>query len=128
MSQVRKNNIREKNGIALEISDEKYYSLSSFEEELLTVLLGQEMYGLQICDLFEKASNGKRKIKISTLYPALNRLEQRELITSRMADRPKDSRGGARRKYFKISRKGAFVLAQRNQFLENLNRPQPAPA
>lgn len=123
MSKLRTHSISNKNEVTLDVSNEK---INSFEEELLTMLLGQEMYGLQICDLFEKASDGKRKIKVSTLYPALNRLEQRELITSRMADRPKDSKGGARRKYFRISHKGARVLTQRTQFLEKLSHLQPS--
>lgn len=99
--------------------------LSSFEEDLLNLLIGKQMYGLQISDAFEKISNGKRKISVSRLYPALNRLEQQGLITSRMAERPKDLKGGAKRKYFQITKKGTQVLNGVELYRQNLSQWQP---
>lgn len=102
--------------------------ISPIEEEVLTVLLGRELYGLQICEAFEQASNGKRRMSIGTLYPVLARLERKGLVTSRMAARPTDDKGGARRKYFQITRRGSHALAEADQFRKQLSEWQPMQA
>jgi PadR family transcriptional regulator, regulatory protein PadR len=99
--------------------------ISPLEEELLSVLLGRELYGLQICEAFEQVSNGKRRMSVGTLYPVLARLEQKGLVTSRMASRPTDSKGGARRKYFQITRRGSHALADADDFRKHLSAWQP---
>jgi DNA-binding PadR family transcriptional regulator len=101
-------------------------SISKFEEEILSLLVGQELYGLQIIQAFENASGGKRKVSIGSLYPTLSRLEEKGFITSRMADRPTDDKGGARRKYFKITRRGVFALTEAEQFRQRLSSWQVA--
>jgi DNA-binding PadR family transcriptional regulator len=105
--------------------NEEALNLTKLEEELLSLLAGKELYGLQICDAFEKASGGLRKVGVGTLYPTLNRMEKRGLIISRMEEHPRDGRGGARRKYFKITRHGIKALAVADQFRENLVTWQP---
>jgi PadR family transcriptional regulator, regulatory protein PadR len=102
--------------------------ISPLEEEILSVLLGRELYGLQICQAFEDASGGKRKMGAGTLYPILARLEKKGLVTSRMADRPTDSKGGAKRKYFQITRRGSVALADVDRFRSQLAIWQPANA
>lgn len=101
-------------------------SISKLEEELLSLLIGNERYGLEIIQAFEEVSGGKRKLSIGSLYPTLSRMEEKGLITSRMQDRPSDDKGGARRKYFRITRLGSRVLHQTEQFRESLTRWQPA--
>lgn len=101
-------------------------SLSKFEEEILNLLMGHELYGLQIIRAFDEASGGKRKISIGSLYPTLSRLEEKGLVTSRMVDRPSDDKGGARRKYFRITRRGAAVLLDAEDFRKKLGDWQPA--
>jgi PadR family transcriptional regulator, regulatory protein PadR len=101
-------------------------SLSKFEEEILSLLMGHELYGLQIIQAFEETSNGQRKVSIGSLYPTLSRLEEKGLVTSRMVDRPTDDKGGARRKYFRITRRGASVLLEADEFRRRLGDWQPA--
>lgn len=101
-------------------------SISKLEEELLSLLIGSERYGLEIIQAFEDVSGGKRKLSIGSLYPTLSRMEEKGLITSRMQDRPSDDKGGARRKYFRITRLGTRVLHQTEQFRDGLTRWQPA--
>ncbi len=102
--------------------------ISPLEEEVLSTLLGRELYGLQICEAFEQVSGGKRRMSVGTLYPVLARLEKKGLVSSRMASRPTDSRGGARRKYFQITRRGSHALAEADQFRKQLCEWQPAHA
>lgn len=60
---------------------EKPVRLSAIDEDILTVLLGREFYGLEILDEL----NQGRPITLSfgSLYPALNRLEKKGLISWR---------------------------------------------
>jgi PadR family transcriptional regulator, regulatory protein PadR len=83
--------------------------LSAIEEDLLTVLLGRELYGLDILDQL----NPGRPIGISfgSLYPALNRMEKKGFIEWRWGD-VQDGSGGARRKYYKVTGLGSSVLSE----------------
>lgn len=103
-------------------------TISKLEEELLILLLGEERYGLEIIQAFEDASDGKRKLSVGSLYPTLSRMEEKGLIKSRMEDRPSDDKGGARRKYFRITRLGSRVLAKTEEFRESLSHWKPAAA
>ncbi|HEY9647351.1 MAG TPA: helix-turn-helix transcriptional regulator, partial [Chroococcidiopsis sp.] len=80
------------NGSSATGSADDDITLSKLEEELLSLLVGRELYGLQITQAFEQVSRGKRKLSIGTLYPTLSRLEEKGLVSSRMADRPSDDK------------------------------------
>jgi PadR family transcriptional regulator, regulatory protein PadR len=81
--------------------------LSAIDEDVLTSLLGRELYGLEILDQL----NPGRPIplRFSSLYPALNRLEKKGMIAWRWGDEMDES-GGARRKYYKVTGLGATTL------------------
>jgi len=81
--------------------------LSAIDEDILTVLLGRELYGLGILDEL----NPGRPIPLSfgSLYPALNRLERKGFISWRWGDE-QEGTGGARRKYYKMTGLGLNAL------------------
>jgi PadR family transcriptional regulator, regulatory protein PadR len=106
--------------------DDDDMTISKLEEELLNLLIGSERYGLEIIKAFEDVSGGKRKLSVGSLYPTLSRMEEKGLITSHMEDRPSDDKGGARRKYFRITKLGIRVLAKTEQFREALHNWRPA--
>lgn len=102
-------------------------TISKLEEEILNVLAGKEkIYGLQIIEAFEASSNGKRNIGVGSLYPTLSRLEEKGLVTSWMEHRPTDDRGGARRKYFRITQLGLMVMTEAEKFRRKLYEWRPA--
>ncbi len=86
----------------------KPVKLSAIDEDLLTVLLGRELYGLAILDQLN-LDRPVGKLKFGSLYPALNRLEKKGLVSWRWGDEVEGS-GGARRKYYKITGLGARSL------------------
>lgn len=103
--------------------------LSALEEDILTVLLGQELYGLQICKAIAEASGGSQTLKVGSLYPSLHRLEKKEFVTSRMdANGDLKARGGNRRKYYRITGLGAKTLTQKQAIRQNLANWSPTPA
>jgi PadR family transcriptional regulator, regulatory protein PadR len=82
--------------------------LSAIEEDILTGMGSQELYGLEILDHL----NIGRSFELSfgSLYPALNRLDKKGFIKWRWGD-IQDGSGGARRKYYKVTRLGSTVLS-----------------
>ncbi|WAL61353.1 PadR family transcriptional regulator [Thermocoleostomius sinensis] len=101
-------------------------TISKLEEEILNLLAGKELYGLQIIEAFAESSSGKRTIGVGSLYPTLNRLEEKGLVNSWMKDRPADERGGARRKYFRITQLGLMVMTEAEKFRRKLYEWRPA--
>lgn len=87
----------------------EHIKLSSTDEDVLTALLGREMYGLEMLEVL----NDGRPIQLgfSSLYPALNRLEKKGLISWRWGDENEVS-GGARRKYYKVEALGEKTLRE----------------
>jgi PadR family transcriptional regulator, regulatory protein PadR len=89
----------------------QYQSLSSVEEYILTVLDGNELYGLDILAAIASGTGGRFQLSAGTLYPTLRRLEKEGLVQSRWGDQEEGS-GGARRKYYRQTPKGAAALGE----------------
>lgn len=89
--------------------DEEILNLSAIEGDILSVLLGRELYGLDILNKL----NPNRPIPLSfgSLYPALNRLEKKGFLEWRWGDEQEET-GGARRKYYKVTGLGSRVFSQ----------------
>ena len=81
------------------------------ETLLLSLLAKEEMYGYQIVKEMGSRSSGYFRFKEGTLYPALHRLEESNLVdgTWREVDT------GVPRRYYHITKKGRNVLAERLQ-------------
>ncbi|BAS57975.1 transcriptional regulator, PadR family protein [Leptolyngbya boryana NIES-2135] len=99
--------------------------VSPREELVLLALYSKELYGLQIPQAMSEASGGKRKFQIGSLYPTLHSLEKKGLIESRWGDEGRDERGGARRRYYKLTGSGVATLEAIQSFRENLIAWQP---
>lgn len=95
-------------------------SISYVEESILTILNRHELYGLEIITAIEQGSEGKLKLGFGTLYPTLRRLEKKGFVETRWGSEISGEREGARRKYFKISAKGAEILHQIQQIRAEL--------
>jgi PadR family transcriptional regulator, regulatory protein PadR len=93
--------------------DEEAPRLSAIDEDVLTVLLGRELYGLEILDQLNP--DRPSPMSFGSLYPALNRLEKKGLISWRWGDEQEES-GGARRKYYKVTGLGATALREVQQY------------
>lgn len=96
---------------------DKPIRISAIDEDLLTVLLGRELYGLEILDQLNLDRPGE--LKFGSLYPALNRLEKKGLVSWKWGDEVDES-GGARRKYYKVTGLGAKTLRTVQQYRSNL--------
>jgi PadR family transcriptional regulator, regulatory protein PadR len=110
------------------VDQEDLPRLSAIDQDVLTVLRrGRELYGLEILD----SLNGGRPhpLRFSSLYPALDRAVDRELLVWRWGDDDDDDKSrGARRKYYKITAKGNRALSAVETYRDQLRNPLPAPA
>ena len=91
----------------------KQTKLSALDEDILTVLLGRELYGLEILDQLNL--DRPDELMFSSLYPALNRLEKKGFVSWKWGDEH-DASGGARRKYYKVNGSGAAALREIQQY------------
>lgn len=78
---------------------------------VLSLLSGGEQYGYQMIAALKKQSDGTFDLKEGTLYPVLHALENDGAVESVW----RDSDEGRRRKYYRITKKGGRLLAQKKQ-------------
>lgn len=99
--------------------------VSPREELVMLALHNKELYGLQIPQAMAEASGGARQMGIGTLYPVLHSLEKKGLVESRWGDEGREERGGARRRYYKLTGSGVSTLEAILSFRSNLLTWQP---
>lgn len=80
----------------------------STEMLVLSLLEGRPRHGYEIGKQIERASGGRLRFRIGSLYPILCRLEDRSLITGRWMERP----GERRRRYYRLTPTGRKALAR----------------
>ena len=56
--------------------------LSAVEEDILTLLVGRELYGLAMLEASKSAVGGTRALRPGSLYTALYKMEQKGLVRS----------------------------------------------
>ena len=106
--------------------EEGTLDLTRQEENVLTVLRRHELYGPQIMKAVDEASEGKLKLGFGSLYPVLRSMERKGFVTARWGDETPEERGGARRKYYRISGLGERALNEADELRTNLATWQPA--
>jgi DNA-binding PadR family transcriptional regulator len=73
---------------------------------ILSILSDRESYGYQIIKNVSELSEGRMNWKEGTLYPLLNKMEQRGLVKSEW----RSTEDNRRRKYYTIEEKGREEL------------------
>ncbi len=87
------------------------HTLGDFEQLVLFALvrLGADAYGVSIRADIEKRTG--RTVSAGALYTALDRMEQRGLVASRLGD-PTPQRGGKRKRFYTLQPAGERALAR----------------
>ncbi len=97
--------------------------LTPLEEDLLTLVIGKELYGLQIIKAIEEAEN--RKVSFSSLYPTLHRLEGKGYLEARWGNELPEERENARRRYYRATGLGERALRETQLRRQSLADWQP---
>ena len=79
--------------------------LSNFEFMVLLALIqiGDDAYGVPIAAAIEETT--KRPVSLGSVYAALDRLESKEFIASRIGD-PTPARGGRAKRHVRVTSRG----------------------
>lgn len=98
--------------------------LGELEQILLLALpSGDERYGVEIRRTIEERTG--RSVAPGAVYTALDRLERRGFVTSRLGD-PTPERGGKRKRYYRIAPAGAALLGESLRALALMAEPAKA--
>ncbi len=101
------------------------------ETLILSSLETGESHGLEIVKRIEEAGSGALRLKEGSLYPALYRLEDAGLVKGTW-EGDDTRRRGARRRLYRLTRKGKGRLSQARQewnyFVSIMNQAMGAPA
>jgi DNA-binding PadR family transcriptional regulator len=95
----------------LNLTDAMKHTLGDFEQLILLALvrLGAEAYGVSIRTEIETRTG--RTISAGALYTALDRMEKRGLVASRLGE-PTPERGGKRKRLYALQPAGERALAR----------------
>jgi DNA-binding PadR family transcriptional regulator len=91
---------------------------------LLAILsLGEEAYGVPLCE--EIASITGRKAALASVYKALENLEERGLVASRMGE-PSAERGGRAKRFVRVTQQGMRAIDATRTALNRLWEDVPS--
>ena len=93
--------------------------LGQFELMVLLAILqaGDNAYGVPIAREIEETTG--KEIALGSIYAALERLEDKGLVTSSMGD-PTPERGGRAKRYFRVTGKGVREAREAQRTLKKL--------
>ena len=100
-------------------------AIGSFELMVLLAVLrsGEDAYGVTIAAAMEESSG--HHVLVGSVYAALDRLERRGLLVSRLGQ-PTAERGGRAKRFFRLTAKGLRDVRQLRGTLLRLWRGLPA--
>lgn len=98
--------------------------LGEFELIVLLALLrvGENAYGVPIARVIEEITG--REAAVGSVYAALERLEQKGMVSSSLGD-PTPERGGRAKRYFRVTRAGLQQARKTRKALVALWRGLP---
>ena len=93
--------------------------LGDFEQVVLLAImrLGPDAYGVSIQK--EIATRTEREVSLGAIYPTVDRLEEKGLVSSRVGV-PTAERGGRAKRYVEINRAGRHALRRSHTMLAAL--------
>jgi PadR family transcriptional regulator PadR len=87
---------------------------------LAVIRIGEDAYGVPIIRELEVASG--REVAVGSVYAALERLEEKGLVTSSVGD-PTPERGGRAKQYFHVTAKGLKAAREARRTFDKLWQP-----
>ena len=93
--------------------------MTNTEILVLQSLYNKELSGLQIIQFIADIKG--KSLDIDLFYPVFQKLEEKELIKSRWGTEQSSDRGGARKRYYRLTQSGEKALADIQEFNNSLN-------
>lgn len=100
----------------------KTETLGEFEQSVLLAIAHlsqarEDVYGVPIRQVIETRT--ERSVPVGALYTALDRLERKGFVASRMSD-PTPERGGRSKRHFVLKPAGATALERSREYLARM--------
>ena len=97
------------------------HRLREFEELVLlsVVIAGPEAYGAHLQKVLSEEAD--RDVSLGAIYTALDRLDQKGLVTSELGD-PTPVRGGRRKRHYRLTEVGKAMVREVRRIRERLWR------
>jgi DNA-binding PadR family transcriptional regulator len=97
-------------------------TLGEFEQSVLLAILhrlhdGDDAYGVTVRETIESRTG--RRVAVGALYTALDRLETKGYVRSRMSE-PTPERGGRSRRHFIVTAAGHTALERSREYLARM--------
>jgi PadR family transcriptional regulator PadR len=103
-------------------NDDREWKKGSAELLILSLLEDRPRHGYEIAKLIELRSAGALRFRVTSLYPLLYRLEDRDLIQGRWLEKAAQRR----RRYYRLTNAGRALLQQQRRswkvFVEAVGR------
>jgi len=103
------------------------FRLSALEEDILTLLVGQDLCAQEIIQLLAKAGDGHAGVVHSTPYSVLPRMQEKGFVHSRWSQAEEPTPGGSRRRYYRLTEEGLRTLQERRRFRTRLDALSTSP-
>src|SRR5437588_3947716 len=101
------------------MSDHTYLGGLELTVMLALLRLGEDAYGVPISREIEQQSG--REVALGSVYAALERLQEKGLVSSNLGE-PTAERGGRAKRYFRVTTKGLRETRETRQALMKLWR------
>ena len=95
-------------------------NLGEFEQLVLLAVLSlddQEAYGMRVREALRDEAG--RDVSVPTVYSALDRLEEKGYVSTRLGE-PTPERGGRAKKLFRVEPEGVRALREQRTVLERM--------
>lgn len=90
--------------------------LNDTELAIVAALIGEALYGTALIDRVADISGGRVRLTLGGVYPTLHRMERKNLIEGFWGDKS-ETRGGARRRYYRVTGLGEQAFAETRQMV-----------
>lgn len=90
-------------------------NVTDTELAVLAALLRKPLYGLAIVERVKEISDGRIAVSLGGVYPALHRMETKNLLESFWGDESENR--GARRRYYRVTARGGQAIDQTQKML-----------
>ena len=101
------------------MSDHTYLGGLELTVILALLRLGEDAYGVPISREIERQSG--REVALGSVYAALERLQEKGLVSSHQGE-PTAARGGRAKRYFRVTSRGLLEVREMRQALMKLWR------
>src|SRR5215207_8698597 len=95
--------------------------LNDTELAIVAALIGKPLYGTELIDCVAEISEGRVQLTLGGVYPTLHRMQRKGLIEGSWGT-DDEARGGARRRYYRVTGLGQEAFDSTRRMVMSVGR------